>query len=72
MKELNELSLPNAHVSDLIKQQASIQELQKLETTIRYGRGFDEKDYTVSVLVFTDVGGPSESSQLSTSFGLLI
>ena len=64
--------LPDLLVSDLIKQRSNLKELQRLGSTITFGRPSDGKEYSISVLVFADAGKPSESVQLSTLWGVLI
>lgn len=58
--------LPVVHNFDLIKWQTIIRELKRLKTALAFGRPCNNQENSISILVFTDAGRPSDSAQLST------
>lgn len=64
--------LPAVKVSDLTKQTAERRELKKLGTVVHYSRPMDQRQYSLTVVVFSDAERPTENAQLSHVAGLLI
>lgn len=64
--------MPVFQVYDLTKQASVIGELKRFGSKIRFTRPTDCKEYTLSVLVFSDGGQRTVSAQPSVVSGLLV
>lgn len=62
--------LSPAHILDSIKQKAVIGEPKQLGLTKCFARSSNNLELSISVLVFSDAGRPSDGPQISTICGL--
>lgn len=64
--------LLSVQVLELIKHKTLRKELKRLGLKIRFARPAANLEHSITVLVFTNAGKPSDSAQISTLCGLLI